>query len=83
MTSPAAGPTGPVFHVQCDSGRRFVVYNPERAGIIADHDPVMWYILRYPAPLGARPEAAFQTAEDAVQAIVLIDYLEDGDGQRV
>jgi hypothetical protein len=56
-----------VHKIECEDGRRYIVYNAAVIGNPADHVPDKWYVRPYPVPLPLREEVGepFDSAEEA------------------
>ena len=57
-----------VYKIECDGGRRYVIYNASEIGGPFDHVPDKWYFLPYPVPTGLAAGPPFDTADEAEQA---------------
>jgi hypothetical protein len=56
-----------IYKVECEGGRRYLVYNASVLGNPPDHIPDKWYVREWTAPsqLGAEVSGPFETAEEA------------------
>ena len=57
-----------VYKIECDDGRRYIVYNASEIGNPPDHLPDKWYVLPYPSRIGLEAGEPFDTAEEAERA---------------
>jgi hypothetical protein len=57
-----------VYKIECEGGRRYVIYNASEIGNPPDHVPDEWYALPYPVPLGLEAGDPFDTADEAERA---------------
>lgn len=71
MPQTGSAPSGQVYKIACEDGRRYIVYNAAVIGNPADHVPDKWYARPYPVPLPLGQEAGepFDSAEAAERAI--------------
>ena len=65
MPPSTPGRSSRVYRIDCEGGRRYLVYNASEVGNPPDHVPDKWYILPYPLPIGLEAGEPFETAEEA------------------
>jgi hypothetical protein len=71
MSRTASNKPDQVVRIECEDGRRFLVYNASVLGNPSDYAPDKWYARPYPVslPLGEEAGEAFETAEEAERAL--------------
>lgn len=60
--------TRDVYRLECDDGRRYIVYNASALGNPPDHVPDNWYLLAYPRSPQIGDGHPFESADEAERA---------------
>ena len=61
MSRTQSGEECQVYKIECESGRRYIVYQASAIGDPADHTPSKWYAQLYPVPPGLKVKSAGTT----------------------